>query len=120
MKLILDVEVPLIAPSVNTYWRANGNRRFITPKGVKFTRDLAYWVKPLMSDKRLRLDIVFCYPDKRKRDCDNSLKSVIDSLVKNGLCHDDEQFDILHIERGPVIKGGLIKIKVFELDVAIN
>ncbi|WMC00326.1 RusA family crossover junction endodeoxyribonuclease [Acinetobacter phage Ab69] len=26
----------------------------------------------------------------------------------------------LYIKRGPVIKGGLIKIKVFELDVAIN
>ncbi|QYC51689.1 crossover junction endodeoxyribonuclease [Acinetobacter phage Abp95] len=73
-----------------------------------------------MSDKRLRLDIVFCYPDKRKRDCDNSLKSVVDSLVKNGLCLDDEQFDELHIKRGSVVKGGLIKIKVFELDVAIN
>lgn len=35
-----------------------------------------------------------------------------DSLVKCGLCIDDEQFDELIVKRGNVIKGGLIKLKV--------
>lgn len=113
--VILDKEIPLFPPSVNTYWRANGNRRFITPKGVKFTKDMAYFVKPIMSENRLKLEVTFHYPTKHKYDIDNFMKSLLDSLVKNGLCVDDEQFDELHIKRGEVIKGGLIKIKVTEL-----
>lgn len=113
--VILDKEISLFPPSVNTYWRANGNRRFITPKGVKFTKDMAYFVKPVLSEKRLKLEVTFHYPTKRKYDIDNFMKSLLDSLVKNGLCIDDEQFDELHIKRGEVIKGGLIKIKVTEL-----
>lgn len=113
--VILDKEIPLFPPSVNTYWRANGNRRFITPKGVKFTQDMAYFIKPIMSDKRLKLEVTFHYPTKRKYDIDNFMKSLLDSLVKNGLCVDDEQFDELHIKRGEVVKGGLIKLKVTEL-----
>lgn len=113
--VILDKEIPLFPPSVNTYWRANGKTRFITPKGVKFTKDMGYFVPYIMSDKRLKLDVVFHYPTKRKYDIDNFLKSLLDSLVKNGLCLDDEQFDELHVKRGEVVKGGLIKIKVSEL-----
>ena len=113
--IILNKEIPLFPPSVNTYWRANGKTRFITPKGVKFTKDMGYFVPYIMSDKRLKLDVVFHYPTKRKYDIDNFLKGLLDSLVKNGLCLDDEQFDELHIRRGEVVKGGLIKIKVSEL-----
>lgn len=116
MKLILDVEVPLVAPSVNTYWRANGNRRFITPKGIKFTKGMALFVKPLMTEKRLKAEIVLHYPNKRKFDIDNFTKGIFDSLVKNGFCHDDEQFDELYIKRGEVVKGGMIEIKVWELN----
>lgn len=116
MNVILDAEIPLSPPSVNTYWRANGRRRFITPKGVKFKQDMALYVPYVMSDKRLKLDVTLCYPDKRVRDLDNSLKSLCDSLVGNGLCLDDEQFDELHIKRGEVVKGGLIKIRVTELN----
>ena len=113
--VILDAEIPLSPPSVNTYWRSNGKRRFITPKGIKFKKDMGYFVPYVMSDKRLRLEVELCYPDKRTRDLDNSLKSLCDSLVGNGLCLDDEQFDELIIKRGEIIKGGLIKIKVTEL-----
>ena len=110
LKVILDCDVPLVAPSVNTYWGFSGSRRYLTPVARRFTKDLANWIKPLMSDKRLRLDVVFHYPDKRVRDLDNNTKPLIDSLVKNGLCVDDGQFDEIHLYRGEVTKGGLIKI----------
>lgn len=115
MTVILDEEIPLSPPSVNTYWRANGKRRFVSDRGVKFKQDMAYWVKPVMSDKRLRCHLVLNMPTKRRFDIDNFTKVIFDSLVQNGLCLDDEQFDELHIYRGEVIKGGLIKIKVEEI-----
>lgn len=115
MTVILDVEVPLSPPSVNTYWGFKGSRRYLTAVARTFKKDLGLWVKPKMSDKRLSLEIVFHYKDKRVRDLDNNLKPLIDSLVQNGLCLDDEQFDELVVKRGEVVKGGLIKIKVTEL-----
>lgn len=113
--VILDAEIPLIPPSVNTYWRSNGKRRFVTPTGVKFKKDMGYWVKPVLSDKRLKAEITFHFATKRLCDIDNYLKATLDALVQNGLCLDDEQFDELHVKRGEIIKGGLIKIKVTEL-----
>lgn len=114
-KIILDVEVPLTPPSINTYWGFTGSKRYLTPAAKRFTKDLANWIKPVMSDKRLKLEIKFFYPDRRVRDLDNNLKPLIDSLVKNGLCVDDSQFDEILVKRGQVVKGGLIKIKVEEI-----
>ena len=108
--VILDVEIPLSPPSVNTSWGFNKSRRYLTPLANRFVKDLANWVKPKMSGKRLKLEVVFNYPDKRVRDLDNNLKPLIDGLVKCGLCVDDEQLDELIIKRGEVVKGGLIKI----------
>ena len=65
--------------------------------------------------KYLKLDVTFHFPNKQRRDIDNFLKATIDSLVKCGLCVDDEQFDELSVKRGEIIKGGLIKIIVLEL-----
>ena len=113
--VILDVKIPLSPPSVNTYWGFNKSRRYLTPLANRFVKDLANWVKPKMSDKRLKLEVTFHYTDKRVRDLDNNLKPLIDGLVKCGLCVDDEQFDELHIKRGGIIKGGLIEIMVTEI-----
>ena len=59
--------------------------------------------------------MTFHFPNQQTRDIDNYLKATIDSLVKCGLCVDDEQFDELIVKRGEVVKGGLIKLKVMEL-----
>lgn len=115
MSLILSVSVPVSAPSVNHYWVASGKKRFISQKARDFHKVMALYVKPVASDKRLRAEIVFNFPDRRRRDIDNHLKGVLDSLTKLKLCIDDEQFDELHIKRGEIVKGGLIEIKVWEL-----
>ena len=114
-KIILDAEIPLSPPSVNTYWRANGKTRFVSEKGVKFKKDMALYVPYVMSGKRLKAEITFHFATRRRADLDNFCKGLLDSLVKNGLCLDDEQFDELHLYRGEVVKGGLIKIKVEEI-----
>ena len=56
--VILDVEIPLSPPSVNTYWGFNKSRRYLTPLANRFVKDLTNWVKPKMSDKRLRLEVI--------------------------------------------------------------
>lgn len=112
--VILDCEIATVAPSVNHYWVATGKRRFLSKRAKDFQKIVSMFVKPHKSTARLQIEITFHFPDKRIRDLDNYLKGTLDSLVKAGLCVDDEQFDKLIIDRGNVVKGGLIKIRVTE------
>ena len=112
--VILDCEIATVAPSVNHYWIATGKRRFLSKRAKDFQKIVSMFVKPHKSTARLKIEITFHFPDKRVRDLDNYLKGTLDSLVKAGLCVDDEQFDKLIIDRGNIVKGGLIKIRVTE------
>ncbi|AIL79056.1 MULTISPECIES: RusA family crossover junction endodeoxyribonuclease [Acinetobacter] len=115
LKVILDCEIKTAPPSVNHYWVASGKRRFLSNKARDF-HDLVRQVVPAhKSTARLKLEVTFHFPTRQCRDIDNYLKATIDSLVKCGLCVDDEQFDELLVKRGNVIKGGLIKLKVSEV-----
>lgn len=114
-KEILNCELATIPPSVNHYWVANGKRRFLSSKAKYFHALVRLLVPAHRSTARLKLFVTFHFPNHQTRDIDNYLKATIDSLVKCGLCVDDEQFDELVVTRGAVVKGGLIKIKVVEL-----
>lgn len=112
---ILDCEIAAVPPSVNHYWVAAGKRRYLSDRAIAFHEVIKILVPALGSTSRLKLDVTFHFPDRLRRDIDNYLKATIDSLVKCGFCADDEQFDTLIVNRGHVVSGGLIKIKVFEL-----
>ncbi|HHB1665935.1 TPA: RusA family crossover junction endodeoxyribonuclease [Acinetobacter baumannii] len=114
-KLILSCEIATCPPSVNHYWVAKGKKRFLSDKAKMFHALVRVLVPPKQTEARLKLDVTFHFPNHQTRDIDNYLKATIDSLVKCGLCVDDEQFDELIVKRGQVVKGGLIKIKVLEL-----
>ena len=87
----------------------------VSDRGRDFHDLVAMTIPQLNTTSRLKLDVTFHFPNKQRRDIDNFLKATIDSLVKCGLCVDDEQFDELSVKRGEIIKGGLIKITVLEL-----
>lgn len=92
-------------PSVNTYWRRNGNRYYISEKGRKFKNhvfDVLASNKVFFGkDDRLKVTILAYPPDRRRRDLDNIQKGVLDSLEKAGIYHDDSQIDELRILRMP-------------------
>lgn len=50
-------------------------------------------------------------PDKRARDLDNILKSLLDSLTKSGVWADDSQIDDLQVKRMTV--GGMVKVQIW-------
>ena len=113
---ILDAEIWMIPPSVNNYWQVtNGKKWALTQRAMDFHNYVRTIVPSLMTDMRLKMDVTFYFPDLKTRDIDNYLKATIDSLVKCQFCLDDEQFDVLHVKRGEMVKGGLIKIKVWEI-----
>ncbi|MDX7873958.1 RusA family crossover junction endodeoxyribonuclease [Aeromonas caviae] len=61
---------------------------------------------------RLALRLVVQAPDRRARDLDNTVKAVQDALTHAGVWLDDSQIDLLLVERGPVVKGGMVSVTV--------
>lgn len=112
---VLFCEVAVTPPSVNHYWERTGKGMKLSDRARQFHAVMMALVPALGLSSRLKLEVIFHFPTQQKRDIDNHLKATIDSLVKCGFCNDDEQFDELIVKRGAVVKGGLIRLKVWEL-----
>lgn len=109
-------------PSVNTYWRRRGSQYYISDKGQKYRKDVQQIIRQLKLDiftkSRLRIKVIADVPDSRRRDLDNILKGLLDSLIHAGFAEDDEQFDDIRVIRGVKVPGGRLGIKITELENA--
>ena len=102
----MELELPY-PPSINHYYRHVGPRVLISRDGRKYRERVvnilkANGVKPL--DGPLRMTIEIYPPDKRRRDIDNTQKSLWDSLQHGGAYHDDSQivrFEVIKREALP-------------------
>jgi crossover junction endodeoxyribonuclease RusA len=106
-------------PSVNHYWRWFRNRCFISAEGVKFREHvcaLSIDAKgSFINNERLKVHIDAYPPDRRKRDLDNVLKALLDSIQHAGVYEDDNQIDLLTIKRSSALEGRVIVyIKAFQ------
>lgn len=61
---------------------------------------------PKMGQKRLQMQVTLYPRDRRKQDIDNRIKALWDALTDAGVFDDDEQIDILIVQRGEIKKGG--------------
>lgn len=125
------------APSVNDYWRhfwvpgkgrdwkGDGKRRghvgrALSGKGTKYRDAVAAAV--LMQTGRTQAGAMFVGPahltinahppDRKKRDLDNLLKSLLDALQYAKVLDDDYQVHELLIRRASVIPQGLLKVSI--------
>jgi len=100
--MILSLTLPW-PPSANTYWRRNGNRYFISPKGMAYRKEvIALCCKYkgfFPKESRLRLEVIAFPPDNRRRDLDNIMKALQDSLEKAEVYVNDSQIDELIVRR---------------------
>ena len=104
---MIALELPW-PPSVNHYWGQCGKRRFIKDKGVQFRKFVSEQVATAGKklDGRLSVFVTLFPPNRQRRDIDNSLKALLDALQHAGCFDDDEQIDLIHLERKGVVKGG--------------
>jgi crossover junction endodeoxyribonuclease RusA len=65
---------------------------------------------------KVRVLITSHPPDKRRRDLDNILKCLLDSLTHAGVWDDDSQVDELAVIRGEIVPGGKVKVVVEVID----
>jgi len=119
-KMGLQIGLPW-PPTVNTYWRSivvKGRPRVLISKEGRAYREkvknlLAGEIKDdgYFDGERLKVHIAAMPPDRRSRDLDNILKSLLDSMQHAGVFRDDSQIDYLAVERHSVAllrKGGVI------------
>lgn len=103
-------------PTVNTYYRAINKggfcRNILSAKG----REYKAWVNSYLdnqipTDQHLMVQIKLYAPDNRKRDIDNYIKALLDSMT--GFIYlDDSQIDIIVICREEVIKDGKVEVVI--------
>lgn len=112
------VELPY-PPSVNHYWRRVGDRTLISREGRKFRRRvcarLARRTAEPMSG-RVAVHVTAHPPDRRRRDLDNAMKALLDALGHGGVYEDDGQIDRLEIERGSVVPGGKVVVRITSME----
>ena len=105
--LILNLPLP---PSVNSYRTIFRGRMGISKAGREFKAKVSDYVieyrVPKLGNARLEMKVILYPRDRRKQDIDNRIKALWDALTDAGVFDDDEQIDILHIERGEIKKGG--------------
>ncbi len=111
-------------PSVNHYWRHVGNRVLISKEGRKYRAAVSSLlnrknVETLTGD--LIVDIVVYPPDRRRRDVDNCLKAMLDSMQWGGAYEDDSQIVRLTIEkREPAPKAGNAEVVIQRIPAPIG
>ncbi len=111
--LILSLPLP---PSVNHYWGSLGTRRFVSKAGKEFKLRVQKYVMeyrvPKLGTARLQMTVTLHPRDKRKQDIDNRIKALWDALADAGVFDNDEQIDVLMVQRGAIVKGGACRVEI--------
>lgn len=115
---MITFELPY-APSVNHYYRHVGARVLISREGRKYRERVSALIADekiatLMGDIELRVQLY--PPDRRRRDIDNVLKVLLDTLTIGKLYQDDSQVKRLAVEKlEPMPPDGKVIIGVKEI-----
>lgn len=132
-RLLVRTTLPLPPTTNNLYgskivtskkFDENGNRKLYS---VRYLTEDADDYHKLIKDKLLELRawhhsgarigyrMVVCPFDQRRFDISNRIKVLEDAFKVGGLYLDDEQVDEVWVRRGPIVKGGVIRISLWEV-----
>lgn len=108
-------------PSMNSYWRSISKGRLsgrvlISEAGRQYRKLVSHQIgadrQRLALSDRLKVSVLANPPDRRRRDLDNLLKPLLDTLQHAGVYLDDTQIDDLRITRGDVLPGGRVVVEI--------
>jgi crossover junction endodeoxyribonuclease RusA len=104
-------------PSTNRYYRNVAGRTLISREGRVYRDTVVAILRAARIKPRtgpLAVHVELYPPDRRKRDVDNALKAINDSLQHGGAFHDDSQIVWLLLERAEVVAGGRVIVRIAE------
>ena len=112
-------------PSVNHYWRHVGNRTLISRTGRAYRQQVLHDVQQLglrVITGPIKLEVIATRPDRRRRDLDNLLKSLLDALDHAEVYEDDSQIQDLRItwecdenQQPVIVAGGLCEVRIWRI-----
>ena len=105
MKILLNLEISGLPPTVNHMYKNYGSRRYKQPEVTEWQEETA----ALMSEQwrsgsppysgRASVSIEFTVKARRAWDIDNRLKALLDCLEIAGILKNDNQIDSLQVTR---------------------
>jgi crossover junction endodeoxyribonuclease RusA len=111
---MIEITLPW-PPTVNTYWRNFNGRTIISAKGRDYRKAVADQVLIQRAAKHIDYAVkveIECYrPDRRRRDLDNLLKALLDSMTHAGVMQDDALIEDLRVYWADEI-GGMVKVTI--------
>ena len=120
---MIELELPM-PPSANNYWRYVNGKVLKSKQARDYIKTIGdLWMvykaqkkaKAFGKDQRLQIYIQVFPPNRIRRDLDNLLKVLMDSLENAGLFTNDEQIDDIRIMRMEIYPGGKMVICLREL-----
>jgi len=91
----LLIELDFLPPSTNCLYQQARNKIYLSSKVREFQKKMNIILDPFEKlTGKVALDITFCFPDSRKRDLDNLLKPLIDSLKHRVIEDDSKVYEI--------------------------
>lgn len=107
-------------PSVNNYFTVVRGRKIKSARARNYCIEaqaqlIVQWV-PRFSGK-LGIEIEVAEPDARRRDLDNLLKGILDSLSCADRIDDDSNFDKISISRRGKETGGKVFVRMWQIGV---
>lgn len=120
---IITLQLPF-PPSTNSNWRHVGNKTLLSEKAKKYRKAVTDAVTlrgraglPLTGP--LAIDALLLPPNKARRDLDNfDGKCLWDALRHAGVIEDDSQFVQRTSAWGKLQKGGLVIVKISQVEAA--
>jgi Holliday junction resolvase RusA-like endonuclease len=107
MKILLEIELEGLPPTVNSMYRSKRNgQRYKRENCRAYQKQVTArmrecWQGAAPCTGRVELLIKYEVKDKRRWDIDNRLKALQDCLTSAGILKDDSQIDSLKIKRVP-------------------
>lgn len=104
------------SPTCNTYYKHTKTGAFLSARGRAYREAVAAAVvrkgPPPRFAGPLAITLRCVRPDVRRRDLDNLLKSLFDSLLHAGVYLDDSQVEEIHATMAPPEKPGRIEVSI--------
>lgn len=116
---MIKIELPY-PPSVNHYWRHAGRHVYISRDGRIYRERvaacvLAHGIHGEALTGHISLTISIYPPDRRRRDIDNVLKSLLDAMQHARIYDDDSQIVKIEIAKKEPVAGGKVVVYVEEI-----